>query len=371
MTEFLYRLLAIITSAVVFCTNLSPFAEKANKRTNYGECKNVILMIGDGMGFNSIKLAEQELSEKMTAFKRFTRYGQSKTSAATPILTTDSAAGGTALATGVRISLKTVGVYPSDIEAQRSYPMNLCELAVHQGKAAGIVTTAKTWDATPAAFSAHVAYRDYYEEIHRQQSESGLTLLWGERDSDLDLDLTRANGFKVLWNKEDLDNLDASQRSFGQFGYSFWKDGADKAQPTLAELTTRAVDILDNDDDGFFLMVEGAHIDKRSDKKDAEGMALALSSFNKAVNAALDYAEEHGDTMVVVTADHETGGIIKLGGEYVYTTTLHTQINVPLFVYGCNKFMWWGEIMENREVARRIACVMGDKNFPLEVTVKK
>lgn len=366
--EILYRILAFMTAAIVSVSNLSPFVPE--KKTDFDECKNVIFMIGDGMGFNSIKMAEQVLDKDLTAFDSFPLQGESKTACATPLITTDSAAGGTALATGVRVSRNTVGVYPSDIDAKKIYPMNLCELAVSQGKAAGIVTTAKTYDATPADFSAHVANRDNHDEIHRQQINSSLSLLWGEKDTDLNMDEVRKNGFDVIWNKDDMLALNSSQKSFGQFSYDLWKDGAREDMPTLAEMTEKAVDLLDDDDDGFFLMVEAAHIDKRADKKDKEGASLVTDAFDKAISFALRYAEENGDTLVVVTADHETGGIIKLGGEYTYTTTLHTKKNVPLLVYGCDNFIKQGEKIENREIGRRTACVMGEKNFPIEVKVK-
>ncbi|MCQ2462552.1 MAG: alkaline phosphatase [Clostridia bacterium] len=366
MTEFLYRVLALFTSFLVMFTGA--FASSKQKKTDFSQCKNVIFFIGDGMGFNSIKMAEQYLGKNLDSFDSFTLNGESKTdSASGPLFVTDSAAGGSALATGVRISLKSVGVYPSDIDAEKSYPMNLAELAVSQGKSAGIVTTAKTFDATPAAFSAHVSYREKSQEIHRQQSDSDLTLLWGMRDKNLDLDYTKSKGFNIIWNEKDMNALEPGCRSFGQFGYNFYFDNEEKNQPTFSEMTAKAIDLLDDDEDGFFLMVEAAHIDKCSDKMDEEGMSKVMDAFDKAIKTALDYAEENGDTMVLVTADHETGGIIKLGGKYVYTSTWHTDQNVPLLVYGCDDFIKNGEAIENCEVGRRTACVMGENNFPIEI----
>ena len=135
--------------------------------------------------------------------------------------------------------------------------------------------------------------------------------------------------------------------------------------PTLTEMTAKAIDLLDDDEDGFFLMVEGAHIDKNSHSNNGDGMKDALLSFDKAIGYALEYAETHGDTLVIVTADHETGGITLQDGEYIYTTGDHTGANVPLLVYGCDDFIKNGEAIKNREVSRRVACVMGEKKFPI------
>lgn len=374
MKAFLYRLLAYLTALVISLSSALPFGGGAKQpvRDDFTQCKNVIFLIGDGMGFNSIEMAEQYLGRELTAFDGFELYGESETDPATLLLTTDSAAGGTALATGVRVSLKTVGVYPDDLDAERSYPMNLTELAISQGKAAGIVTTAAIWDATPADFSAHVSYRENYADILEQQIAGGLTLLWGKKDakSGAYKNIIRENGYEILWDKEDIDAFEGEKRSFGLFNAdNFYGEEAETEDLVLSDMLPNAIDILDNDEDGFFLMAEAAHIDKYSDDMDGEGMARTMEDFDKAIRYCLDYAEENGDTLVVLTADHETGGIVKLGGKYIYTTTMHTGKNVPLYVYGCDNFISDGEAVENREVARRIARVMGEKNFPAEVKV--
>lgn len=368
----LYRILAVFTSINLLFSGTFSFLPKPVKISEYEQCKNVIFLIGDGMGFNSIEMAEKYLGRELESFDEFTLSGKSDTDSATAHKT-DSAAGGTALATGVRVSIGTVGVYPDDIDAKYSHPMNLTELAVSQGKSAGVVTTAKTWDATPAAFSAHAASRDDYKTIHKQQSQSDLTLLWGMGDGKLDLGLMESSGFEIVTNEEEMNALDGSKRSFGQFAGGAWNDETADADgmPTLSDMTEKAIDILDDDADGFFLMVEGAHIDKNSHNMDKKGMSQALDGFDKAIKVALDYAKENGNTLVIVTADHETGGIVKIGSQYVYTVPDHTTADVPLFVYGCNNFIQNGTLIENREIARRVACVMGELNFPIKVMVSR
>ena len=164
-----------------------------------------------------------------------------------------------------------------------------------------------------------------------------------------------------------MDALTEGTRSFGQFPNVIWHEPAFEDMPTMAEMTAKAIDLLDDDADGFFLMVEGAHIDKHSHKNKGEEMKEALVAFDHAIQAALDYAAADGETLVVVTADHETGGIIKLGDQYVYTLTEHSGVDVPLLVYGCDNFIENGQSIKNKEVSRRVACAMGEKNFPRRI----
>jgi len=366
----LFRIVAFFTSIGFIISGIFPSGSP--KSTDYQVCKNVILMIGDGMGFNSIKMAEQYLDCHFDSFDRFDLKGEAKTASAT-YRGTDSAAGATALATGVRVSINTVGVYPTDIDAQKSIPMNLSELAVQLGKSAGIVTTARVYDATPAAFSAHVSDRESQDEILRQQITSDLTLLWGENDPERNIKSTCSyynSNFKIIWDKAQMDQLsDCSTQSLGLFSDGFWDPEFDPNAPTLAEMTAKAADLLGSNPKGFFLMVEAGQIDKCGEYQDKQGMSVAMSEFNKAIHTALDYAEDHGDTAVIVTADHETGGIIRIGGEYVYTSGLHSFANVPLYVYGCNNFMESGEKVENHEIGRRIGCILGEPDFPLTVKI--
>ena len=126
-------------------------------------------------------------------------------------------------------------------------------------------------------------------------------------------------------------------------------------------MTEKAIEILSADEDGFFLMVEGACIDKNSHDNDFEGATLCTEEFDKAVKAALQFAEEDGETLVVVTADHETGGI-KLDqktGEYYYTSDSHTNVDVPVFVSATDAGFKSGDKIKNRQIPVQIARVMG------------
>lgn len=336
-------------------------------KNDFTECKNVIFLIGDGMGFGSIEKTRFDKCVSLNGFDAFALRGESMTHSANNAVT-DSAAGGTALATACKTNNDCVGVYPYDTINMNAHPMNLAELAVSQGKLAGIVTTDTTSGATPASFSAHTLSRGEELIITNQQLKSDLTLIWGTETDSFTTAKAERNGFVTVTDKTSMDALEEGSRSFGQFTGDLWHNAESGKMPTLVQMTEKAVDLLDDDEDGFFLMVEAAHIDKNNHNNNGSGMEDALLSFDKVLTFALNYAEEKGDTLVVVTADHETGGITFRNNEYVYTTGDHTGANVPVLVYGCDNFMENGEVMENIEVSRRVACVMGEDDFPIRVT---
>ena len=354
--------LIVITS--VLLSSLGRFVPTEETRTDFEQCKNVIFMIGDGMGFNSLNKTKKEKGIETLAMNTFPLQGQSETASASSLVT-DSAAGGTALACAIRTTNSFVGVYNYDGYDIVNHPTNLCELAKSQGKAAGVVTTDSTSGATPASFSAHAHDRGDEEDITFQQLHGDLDLIWGTSTESFSEDTATEYGFTSIYNKADMDALTEGSRSFGQFTDDVWHETAVEGMPTMTEMTLKAIDLLDDDEDGFFLMVEGAHIDKKSHQNQGDGMTDALVAFDQAIQAALDYAKADGDTLVIVTADHETGGITLINDEYVYTSGSHTGVNVPLLVYGCDNLIKNGQAIRNMEVSRRVACVMGEKNFPI------
>lgn len=358
--------LAIACVAIFFIRTPKTEEAPADLRTDFKECKNVIFLIGDGMGFNSLEKTKYDCNVKLKGFNAFPYKGESMTHSANDDVT-DSAAGGTALATATKTNNYFVGTYPSDGYNLFSHPMNLTELAISQGKLAGVVTTDQTTGATPASFSSHTHDRGDEKKINKQQLESDLTLCWGNATDSFKTEKAEENGFTVITDKASMDALEEGGRSFGQFTGETWHLEEQEGMPTLVQMTEKAVDLLDDDEDGFFLMVEAAHIDKNSHNNNGEGMVDAVQSFDKVLSFALDYAKKDGNTLVVVTADHETGGITLTDNGYEYTRDSHSGVNVPLFVYGSDDFMTNGEVMENTEASRRVACVMGEKNFPIKV----
>lgn len=332
------------------------------------EIKNVIYLIGDGMGFNHLEKTKLE-RETTLVMDSFEVKGSSKTRSLSSSVT-DSAAGGTALATGERTGNGMIGVYYTDKNSNISYPKNLTELCKERGMMTGVITTDLTSGATPAAFSAHSSDRDNTEDITNDQLASDIDLIWGKSNGLVTESIAESNGFEYVATYNDMMALEEGSRSFGQFTNSLWTlKQSDKKTPNLEQMAVKAVDLLDDTDEGFFLMIEGAHIDKHSHNNYSDEMTEALLEFDRTVEAMLDYAQADGETLVVVTADHETGAITPDGGSYVFTSGSHSGANVPVLVYGSDKIIESGETLNNYEIPRRIAYALGFEKYEFPVSV--
>lgn len=334
------------------------------------EIKNVIFLIGDGMGFNHLNKTEKERELSLT-IDEFDIGGESMTRSLSAAVT-DSAAGGTALATGERTSNGAIGVYMFDLFATYSYPKNITELCKESGMMTGVITTDETSGATPASFSAHAYDRGDAEDITSDQMASGFDLIWGTENGIATKADAEANGFTYVTTYAEMMALPEGSRSFAQFTNALWTlQQSDENTPTLSQMTEKAIDLLDDTDEGFFLMVEGAHIDKHSHSNEDDNMTEAMAEFDKAIKIALDYAKADGETLVVVTADHETGAITPENGGYVFTSGSHSAANVPVRVYGADKLIYKGEVLNNYEIPIRIAYTLGftEDEFPCEVMV--
>ena len=335
------------------------------------EVKNVIFLIGDGMGFNHLEKTKQERNISL-AMDTFDIHGASMTRSLSNAVT-DSAAGGTALATGERTYNGGIGVYMFDPLCQFSYPKNITELCAERGMMTGVVTTDETSGATPASFSAHSSDRGNTEDITNDQFASDIDIIWGAANGVASKGLAKKNGFEYVTTYDEMMALEEGSRSFAQFTNDLWTlEQSDANTPTLSQMTEKAIDLLDDTDEGFFLMVEGAHIDKHSHSNDDASMTEALAEFDKTIQLALEYAEKDGETLVVVTADHETGAImLNADGTYSFTSGSHSAVNVPVLVYGSSNIINAGEILNNYEIPIRIAYALGfeEDEFPYEVMI--
>lgn len=342
LVVFIMSLVISLTSALGL--NFTAPEEEA------AEVKNVIILIGDGMGFNHLHATEKVHGVDLSILNRFEYYGGQMTrSASSPV--TDSAAGGTALATGTRTMNGYVGVYPTDPLGVIAVPSSITDVAMKYGKATGIVTSDSIMGATPSSFSAHVRDRDLDEEIFAQQVVSEIDLIWGA-SSDVVTESEVSENGKVYCNSlSDVKALKEGEKSIGQFDSDTMWQGKDNGdQPTLSELATEAIDILSQDEDGFFMMLEAAHIDKRSHSQDGEGAMTAVLEFDRVVDVVLDFAEKDGNTLVVITADHETGSVTLVGDNYKWLTGSHSGANVPCFVYGVDSFIADGDVINNIDI---------------------
>lgn len=360
------KVLPIITALSMVFSLIAGLAPTPGARD---QVQNIIFFIGDGMGENHLELAKQELGIELV-METMPLRGQSKTNSFGGAVT-DSAAGATALACGVRTTNGGLGVYPYDMFILQSYPANLTELAMGKGMSTGIVTTDSTTGATPAGFSVHTSARGNTSDIAAQQIASGIDLIWGAADSKTEQARVEAAGYDYIATYTELAALN-NGKSFGQFsGADLWRSANTSDTPTLSQMTLKAIDLLDDDEDGFFLMIEGAHIDKFSHGNDVANAVACVEELDKSIAIALDYAEEYGNTLVIVTADHETGAIKLENGSYVYTSGSHSGAHVPLFVYGSSNFIEDGQAIKNSDVGIYTAMSMGfsPKEFPRRVPI--
>lgn len=335
------------------------------------EIKNVIFLIGDGMGFNHLEKSKQERDISLV-MDTFDIRGASMTRSLSNEVT-DSAAGGTALATGERTYNGGIGVYMFDPLCQFSYPKNITELCSESGMMTGVITTDETSGATPASFSAHSSDRGNTEDITNDQLTSDIDIIWGTANGVANAGEAKENGFEYVTTYDEMMALEEGSRSFAQFTNNLWTlEQSDANTPNLEQMTAKAIDLLDDTDEGFFLMVEGAHIDKHSHSNDDASMTESLEEFDRTIQYVLEYAEKDGETLVVVTADHETGAIMRNDdGSYSFTSGSHSAANVPVLVYGSSNIINAGEILNNYEIPIRIAYALGfeEEQFPYEVMI--
>jgi alkaline phosphatase len=324
--------------------------------------KNVILLIGDGMGSAHFTAAKNLRGE---AFRIGTMpvVGLHTTSCADRAVT-DSAAAASALATGFKTNYEMVSIDP---KTQAPYPTVL-ELAEQRGKATGLVTTAYFWDATVAAFAAHAKHR-HDPGIDVQMLRSGVDVLVGtdyedpaaEEISPDQMKIAAENGFTIVSTRAQLEAAKGA-RVLAHFpNQTRSMDVPEAPLPVLAKL---AMERLDDDPDGFFLVVEHEGSDGTSHQNNQLELRKVLVSFDEAVGIALDFAKQRGDTLVLVTGDHETGGMrisetkTRSRWRIEWSTGDHTATAVPIFAYGPGAGAFGG-FQDNTDVGKKLLAAVG------------
>ena len=355
-------LAVVILGMMTACNNKTKAQESA-------KAVNVIYMIGDGMALPQVYAAMLASGEDMT-FQQFPYIGVVDTHSASNDIT-DSAAGGTALASDHKTNNAMLGVNPDTIPVKTVF-----EALAEQGKKTGIVVTSYVTHATPAAFYAKVPHRKQYEDIAVQMAENPyINLIIGggmkhfaQRKDSLDLIARMENelGWKVYDN---LTEVDVTNQKYAVIADTNHMPKAADRGDFLPRAVKTALKTLDNAENGFFLMVEGSQIDFACHGNDSTWMMDEMLDFDYAVNVALDYAKEKGNTLVVVTADHETGGLTLPDprGKYTnvvfdYSTGSHTCLPVLVYAYGpgAERFTGW---MQNNELKAKIMNACGMENI--------
>lgn len=328
--------------------------------------RNIILFIGDGMGVAHITAAKTV--KGVLAMERFKTVGLVTTHAHDAYIT-DSAAGGTALATGFKSYNGAISFSP-DGETLKT----VLEVAEECGRSTGLVATCAITHATPAVFAAHVDHRSKQPLIAEHMVHSGVDVIFGgglgfflPASDQMSSRADQTNLIRVLekthfvaTTPEMFHGMGTPERAVGLFATGHLPPVAQRSVG-LAEMTKKALDILSMNEKGFFLMVEGSQIDWASHRKDIEGIIAETVDLDDAVAIGLDFAEKHPHTLLLVTADHETGGLAVEDGSIEarritksgFTTGSHTGEMVPLFATGPGS-EYFGGIVDNTHVGRTL-----------------
>ncbi|MFO7447272.1 MAG: alkaline phosphatase [Ignavibacteriaceae bacterium] len=327
--------------------------------------KNIIILIGDGMGPTYISASVLALEND--PYRKFSSSGFSVTCSADNLIT-DSAAGGTVLSTGHRTNNGYIGVTPENKPL-----LNIMEIAEKLNMSTGVVSTSSVTHATPASFVAH-------EISRKNEIEIAHDFL------DLDLEVVLGGGYGFFTTKQDggrrEDGLNLVEK-IKSTGYDYFDDADDflKAAPsnkfyallekeslphacdrdyTLGQLTEAALTALSQNENGFVLMIEGSQIDWAGHDNDEDRAISELKDFNTAVNTALGFAEKNPSTLILVTADHETGGAAITGGtlngddiELKFVSKGHTATMVPVFSKGPGEELFRG-VQDNFMIGRML-----------------
>ena len=325
--------------------------------------KNIVLLIGDGMGVSQVFAGITANGGKLF-LDNFKHIGFSKTSSSSHYIT-DSAAGGTALAAGVKTYNGAIGVDPGKKPVK-----SILHEAIEKGLAGGLVSTSSITHATPASFIAHQAARSSYEAIAADFLNTEIDVFIGggykhftdrQDGKNLAKEL-EAKGYKVLQNLEEI----ATVKSGKLAGLTAAEHNGrmQERMDMLPVATKTALNILSNNKKGFFLMIEGSQIDWAGHAKNTSYAVEDMLDFDRTIGQVLEFAAADGQTLVIVTADHETGGMAVTGGDFKtgmvkgsFPVTDHTAVMVPVFAWGPGAAEFIG-IMENTDVNKKMKTLL-------------
>lgn len=338
------------------------------------QIKNVIFMIPDGGGYGSFDFANMVKEaggfndgvfenntkvEQGPLFMKDYLVGSMTTKSDNSEMlntATDSAAAGTAMATGVKTCNAAAGVDPGtkDDNTDGKPLATILEAAQYVGKATGMVVNVEWVDATPAAFASHVQERVWYDEIYTQIENQGIDVVLGtgyEAVADYGASIQNAidRGYTIISDRAQLKNVKPGDKLWGNMAEEMEYDVLRRDnEASLAEMTKAAITALSDDEDGFFLMVEGAKVDAGGHANDAVFTTSEYLAFDEAFKVAVEYAKGRNDTIVIAAPDHDTGGLgiapdmteeVKLvqAGKNPETieweSTKHTKQDVAVFMY--------------------------------------
>ena len=313
--------------------------EKAIILKEVTQAKNVILMIGDGMGPNQVRAGELVTGKKLT-MQQFPYSTKVETRSESDTIT-DSAAAATALATGVRTQNGRVGM-----DWDGNNLETIVDIAASLGKRTGVITTEELYGATPMGFSSHNESRNNKMDlINEAVTSSNVNLFLSHKFSQSYL--FKGTGYTTIKDPATISES-TEEKIFGNYFISATVEPMTVLPDfvSLDGLVLEALEYLSKDEDGFFLMTEGAHIDHGGHNGNFNYMIEELLAFDAAIEVVLEWAKDRDDTVVIVTADHETGGLqisddattenIGEVGTYKWDSSGHTPTDVWCFINGAN-----------------------------------
>lgn len=346
--------ISIFTAALLLAT--------APAATTPATPKNIILLVSDGSGPAQFTTAAQIRGDQFR-IGRMPVIGLHTTPCADRAVT-DSAAAATTFATGFKTNYEWLSADPKTAEPLET----VVERAEKTGKATGLVTTSYFWDATPAAFAAHAKYRRE-PGVREQMMQHGIELIAGTGLATFGKDgvpsfeeFAKTYGYTAISTRE---QFDAAKGDRLVISFPSQDLDADPKEARLAELAQFAIDHLKDDPDGFFLLVEHEGTDSASHQNNQPALRAALTSFDEAVGVALDFASKRNDTLVLVTGDHETGGMrisetASRRFRVEYSTTDHTGTVVPIFAYGPGSAQF-GVFQDNTDIGKKLMSFVSTK----------
>ncbi len=337
----------------------NPYEVNRIKPSQGKKIKNVILMIGDGMSLMHVYSAWTANRGKLF-LESSQAVGLSATYCADRLIT-DSGAAGTAMATGQKTNYHSVGVDTLG----RPLP-SLINFAADQGKSTGVVVTCRLWDATPADFCCHNKDRDKEEEIVADYVNAPLDYVFGGGARLFEQRADGRNLFKELADKgfqipRSWDEL--SQIHQGKvFAVPYQVDTPLPAErgDLLARASLKGIELLNKNDKGFFMMIEGSQIDDYGHSNQLDLLMQEVHDFDRTIGAVYNWAANDGETLVVVTADHETGGLTLVNGDLKkgeivcsFSTDEHSGVMVPVYAFGPGSEQFTG-IYDNTDIFKKI-----------------
>lgn len=341
-----------------------PYAVEKLQAPKGKKVKNVILMIGDGMSLMHVYTAWAANRGKLW-LENAQATGLSKTWAVKKLVT-DSGSGGTSLATGVKTVYHAVGVDPE------GKPLtSLVDVAKELGKDAGMAVTCRLWDATPCDFCCHNIDRDKEEELVGDYPTSGVDFVFGGGAQKFTNRKDGRDIFKELQKKgyhvsRTLDDFFAYDKNSRIFAVPYDKDTPlpDERGDLLARVSMKGISLMNQNKNGFFMMIEGSQLDDYGHFNQLDLLMKETLDFDQTVGEVMKWAAKDGETLVVVTADHETGGLTLVNGnkdegrvECCFSTKDHSGAMVPVYAFGPGAENFTG-IFENTDVFKKIKKLM-------------